>query len=316
MFLNNLSSSLGWFERLGLLLACLTSLEGLVSGQVKGTATYRERMAMPANAVFEATLEDVSKADAKAEVIGQARIERPSNPPIQFEITYDPSRIVSSHRYVVRARILVGGKLFFTTDQHYPVLTGGKGNEVALLLRRVGSSESVGSRAGALGTLPATFAGDLPCADCQGIRHQLELFPDQAFFLRMTYLGKGDKAVVDDIGSWLIPSDSRTLTLHGGREAPLKFAIKDANTLRKLDVEGREISSSLNHDLKRTPDLQSLEPRLTMRGMYKYFADAGRFTECLTRKNLPVAQEQDNAALESAYSKARRQPGEELLVKL
>ena len=137
---NNLSSWLGWFERLGLVLVCLISLEGLVSGQVKGTATYRERMAMPPDAVFEATLEDVSKADAKAEVIGQARIEQPGNPPIRFEITYDPSRIVSSHRYAVRARILVGGKLFFTTDQHYPVLTGGKGNEVALLLRRVGSS--------------------------------------------------------------------------------------------------------------------------------------------------------------------------------
>ena len=50
--------------------------------------------------------------------------------------------------------------------------------------------------------------------------------------------------------------------------------------------------------------------------MYKYFADAGRFTECLTRQNWPVAQEQDNAALESAYAKARRQPGEDMLVTL
>jgi heat shock protein HslJ len=33
-------------------------------GLVKGTAAYRERMALPANAVFEATVEDVSKADA------------------------------------------------------------------------------------------------------------------------------------------------------------------------------------------------------------------------------------------------------------
>ena len=104
--------------------------------------------------------------------------------------------------------------------------------------------------------------------------------------------------------------------LFGGREAPLKFAIKDANTLRKLDLEGREIASSLNYDLSRTQDQQPLEPRLRMRGMYKYFADAGRFTECLTRQNWPVAQEQDNAALESAYAKARRQPGEELLVNL
>ena len=132
----------------------------------------------------------------------------------------------------------------------------------------------------------------------------------------MTYLGKGDDASFDDIGSWTVASDRRTLVLSGGREAPLKFAIKDANTLRQLDLEGREIASSLNDDLRRTQDLQPLEPRLLMRGMYKYFADAGRFTECLTRKNWPVAQEQDNAALESAYAKARRQPGEEMLVNL
>jgi putative lipoprotein len=117
---NNLSSLLGWLERLVLSLVCLMSLEGLVLGQVKGAATYRERMALPPNAVFEATLEDVSKADAKAEVIGQARIERPGNPPIRFEITYDPSRIVSNHRYAVRARILVGDKLFFTTEPALP----------------------------------------------------------------------------------------------------------------------------------------------------------------------------------------------------
>jgi copper homeostasis protein (lipoprotein) len=240
--------------------------EGQALGQVQGTATYRERLALPLDTVFEATLEDVSKADAPAEVLGRARIERPGNPPIRFEITYDPSRINPSHRYAVRARILV--------------------------------------------------AGDLPCADCPGIRHQLELFPDQAFILRMTYLGKSDDASFDDIGNWTVASDRRTLVLSGGREAPLQFAIKDANTLRQLDLEGREIAASLNDDLRRTQDLQPLEPRLLMRGMYKYFADAGRFTECLTHQNWPVAQEQDNAALESAYAKAQRQPGEDMLVNL
>ena len=299
-----------------LVLFCMVCWQGQASGQVQGTATYRERLALPPDAVFEATLEDVSKADAPSEVLGRARIERPSNPPIRFEITYDPSRINPSHRYAVRARILVGGEPFFITDRSYPVLTGGQGNEVALLLRRAGSSGPVGGGAGPLGSLPATFVGDLPCADCPGIRHQLELFPDQAFFLRMTYLGKGDDASFDDIGSWTIASDRRTLVLSGGREAPLKFAIKDANTLRQLDLEGREITTSLNDDLRRTQDLQPLEPRLLMRGMYKYFADAGRFTECLTRMHWPVAQEQDNAALESAYAKAQRQPGEDMLVNL
>jgi copper homeostasis protein (lipoprotein) len=285
-------------------------------GQVKGTATYRERMALPPNAVFEATLEDVSKADAPAEVIGQARLEQPGNPPFRFEITYEPARIMANYRYVVRARILVNGQLFFITDQSYPVLTAGHGNEVALLLRRAGSAGPVGEGAKPLGTLPATFVGELPCADCPGIRYQLELFPDQAFFLRMTYLGKGEDASFYDIGSWMVTSDQRTLALFGSQEEQLKFAIKDTNTLRKLDLEGREIASSLNYELRRTQDQSPLEPRLLMRGMYKYFADAGRFTECLTRQNWPVAQEQDNAALESAYAKARRQPGEELLVSL
>ena len=103
--------SSGGLGRLALVLFCAVGSEGPASGQVKGTATYRERIAMPPDAVFEATLEDVSKADARAEVMGQARIERPGNPPIRFEITYDPVQIISSHRYAVRARILVGGKL-------------------------------------------------------------------------------------------------------------------------------------------------------------------------------------------------------------
>jgi putative lipoprotein len=124
------------------------AIESIVAaGQVKGTATYRERMALSPNAVFEATLEDVSRADAPAEVIARSRIEHPANPPIPFEITYDPSRIIPSHRYAVRARILVDGKLFFTTDQHYPVFTAGQSNAVALLLRRASESTPVGGNA-------------------------------------------------------------------------------------------------------------------------------------------------------------------------
>jgi uncharacterized lipoprotein YbaY len=87
-------------------------------------------MALPPGAVLEATLEDVSKADAAAEVIGRTQLENPGNPPIRFEIPYDPSRIDPRMSYAVRARITVDGKPFFITDQHYPVLTRGKGDEV------------------------------------------------------------------------------------------------------------------------------------------------------------------------------------------
>src|SRR5262245_10206829 len=108
---------------------------GQAPTQVKGTATYLERMALPAGSVFEATLEDVSKADAKSEVIGNARIDQPGNPPIAFVIPYDPARIDPNRRYAVRARIVADGRLLFTTDQHYPL-----SSEVALTLRRVGAT--------------------------------------------------------------------------------------------------------------------------------------------------------------------------------
>jgi copper homeostasis protein (lipoprotein) len=167
-----------------------------------------------------------------------------------------------------------------------------------------------------LGALPASFIGELPCADCPGIRYQVNLFPDRVFFSRMTYLGRGDEGNSDDIGSWAASSDRSTIVLKGGREAPAMFRIKDANTLRMLDVEGRDIESPLNYDLRRTKDVEPLEPRVAMRGMYRYFADAGWFTECFTRRKWPVAQEKDNAALESDYAKARLTTGEELLVNL
>jgi len=128
--------------------------------QVKGTASYRERMALPPDAVFEATLEDLSRTDARAEVIGRARIERPGNPPIAFEIPYDTSKISPRGRYAVRARILVGSGVLFITDQYYPVLSDGKGTEVTLMLRRLGGSASTASLENTYWKL--TYLGDKP----------------------------------------------------------------------------------------------------------------------------------------------------------
>src|SRR5688500_4004578 len=64
---------------------------------LEGTASYRERMALPPGAVFEAQLEDVSRADAAAEVIGKTSLPSPGNPPIRFAIGYDPARIQDGH---------------------------------------------------------------------------------------------------------------------------------------------------------------------------------------------------------------------------
>jgi Type III secretion system lipoprotein chaperone (YscW) len=86
------------------LVALLTLSAGTaLAHSIEGTATYRERMALPPAAVFEAVLEDVSRADASAVTIAQIRLTPPGNPPITFTIAYDPRKIVANHRYAVRA---------------------------------------------------------------------------------------------------------------------------------------------------------------------------------------------------------------------
>jgi uncharacterized lipoprotein YbaY/heat shock protein HslJ len=109
---------------------------------ITGTATYRERMALPPGVVFEATIEDVSRADAPSSVLASTRITSPGNPPIAFTITYDAAKVLPDRRYVVRARIRLGDQLMFTSDTATPVITRGSPTSVSLLLRRVGGTQA------------------------------------------------------------------------------------------------------------------------------------------------------------------------------
>lgn len=128
-----------------LLIACMgmgiVSMSGCASvspsASVTGTATYRERMALPPDAVLQVRLEDVSRADAPAVVIGQTTVQPAGQVPIRFAVSYDPARIQSGHRYHVRASILVGDKLWFVTDMAYPVLNEQETRHVDILLKRV-----------------------------------------------------------------------------------------------------------------------------------------------------------------------------------
>ena len=124
---------------------------------IQGTAAYRERMAMPAGAVFEATLEDVSRADAPALVIASTRLASPGNPPIKFSLDYEPGKIVADNRYVVRARITQDGKLLFTSDTATPVITRGSPTSVSIMLRRAAGSQAVSPNPGGKRPLQGTY---------------------------------------------------------------------------------------------------------------------------------------------------------------
>jgi uncharacterized lipoprotein YbaY len=108
------------------------------TARVTGTASYRQRIALPQEGtVFTAVLLDVSRMDVAAETIARTTIENPGQVPISFTIDYDPARIDERMSYAVRAEIRVGGKLWATSDTHHPVLTGDAGSHVDILLRLV-----------------------------------------------------------------------------------------------------------------------------------------------------------------------------------
>lgn len=103
---------------------------------VSGTATLRERMALPPGAYFEATLTEVSAGGAPDAVVATARVENPGNPPIRFAIAYDGARINEARTYVVRATISAGGHALYASEAAYPVITHGNPKRVDIVLRR------------------------------------------------------------------------------------------------------------------------------------------------------------------------------------
>ncbi|HET9036466.1 MAG TPA: META domain-containing protein, partial [Myxococcaceae bacterium] len=106
---------------------------------------------------------------------------------------------------------------------------------------RAGTAEA---SPGALGLrLPASFVGDLPCADCPGIRTHLDLWPDHAFHARQEYLGRN--VTRDFLGRWRVDPARKALILDGSAGTVLQLAIQGPNKLRLLDRQGKPIVSNL-----------------------------------------------------------------------
>lgn len=126
-----------------LIATIVASMAGYASAAtVSGSATYRERIALPPDAAFEAVVEDVSRADAPSTVIGRIDLRPAGQVPIRFEIPYDESSVQPGHRYNLRARVTRDGRLLYTTTRMHPVLTPSFDGTVDLMMERVSQSQA------------------------------------------------------------------------------------------------------------------------------------------------------------------------------
>jgi putative lipoprotein len=126
-------------------LALISALAGAAhAGVLTGTATYRERMALPPDATFEVMLQDVSLAGAPAKIIGRSILDPAGQPPFHFGIAYQDMAIQHNHRYAVRAVVRHRGTLLFTTDTHVAAFNGS--GPLSIQMVRVASTAVAGKQ--------------------------------------------------------------------------------------------------------------------------------------------------------------------------
>ena len=105
------------------------------NASISGTVTYRERIALSPGAKLVMSLRDVSLQDAAAPLIAQQTIEGPGQVPIKFKVEYNRDDIDSRNIYGISARIIESdGRLAFTNDTAYDVITRGNPSKVDMVL--------------------------------------------------------------------------------------------------------------------------------------------------------------------------------------
>lgn len=110
---------------------------------ITGSVTYRQRIALPPDAVLIVRVQDVSRADAPARQLAEQRIELDGRQvPIPFATTIDRDLVGKKARVTVSARIEQRGKLLFISDRSYPALNKGQPQAVEMVLKQVSGAKA------------------------------------------------------------------------------------------------------------------------------------------------------------------------------
>jgi uncharacterized lipoprotein YbaY len=117
-------------------------MAGPSGGTLTGTVTYLERRALAPDAVITVDLQDASggmmTSIASTQVMAQGQ-----QPPIPFELAYDPAAIDPAGTYLLSAFITEGGLTTFATQTGVPVLTNNAPtSNVELVLGAAASSSA------------------------------------------------------------------------------------------------------------------------------------------------------------------------------
>lgn len=87
-----------------------------------------------------------------------------------------------------------------------------------------------------------TYAGVLPCADCEGISIEITL-DKHNYLIKTSYLGKESENIFENEGTYQWNEEGSIITLKG-EQHPNQYLVGE-NVLIKLDMEGKQITGEL-----------------------------------------------------------------------
>lgn len=107
---------------------------------ISGTVAYRDRAALPRDAVLNVELREVLSYGNSRPITLTRQSYTAARQPIQFELDYDPTQIDARRNYVLHANITSGGRQIYSMRQDVPVLGNNPSQNVQLLVESTGTT--------------------------------------------------------------------------------------------------------------------------------------------------------------------------------
>jgi len=106
---------------------------------ITGTVTYRDRSALPRDAILNVELREVLSYNSQPVTLARQSYTA-SRQPISFELDYDPTQIDPRRNYVLHINITAGGRQLYTLRQDAPILGNNPSTNLQLLVDRASTT--------------------------------------------------------------------------------------------------------------------------------------------------------------------------------
>jgi len=101
---------------------------------ITGTVTYRDRQALPRDAVMTVELREVLQHGRQPIAVARQTYNVGRQVPIPFNLEYDPTHVDAHRHYVLHANISAAGRQLYALRQDTPVLGNSSASNLQLLL--------------------------------------------------------------------------------------------------------------------------------------------------------------------------------------